>query len=360
MVKNKGNKNMHDLWEYLKVTEKPIFLYGTGNGADKILDELTRLGIQVEGVFASDGFVRNRTFRGFKVQSYSDVKAKYGGDIIVLVSFGTSLPDVINNIKRIALETELYAPDVPVIPDGTIFNLQYAKEHKSELQLAYSCLSDELSKKVFENTVMYKLTGKIQYLLECESEQSEIFDKLGIASTETFIDLGAYNGDTVLEFVSINPDYKRIYAIEPDAKNFRKLTVNTSEIENLILINSAVGKKDGKVHFKMSGGRNSATDKNGKEIEQICVDSLNAKGKVYIKLDVEGAEENAISGSLNTIKNFKPILNIAAYHKNSDIFSIPILVKKLNPDYNVFIRHHSYIPAWDTNYYFLVGDKIVK
>ncbi len=351
---------MQDLWDYLKTTKKPIFLYGTGNGADKILDELTRLNIQVEGVFASDEFVRNRTFRGFKVESYSSVKQNYG-DIIVLVSFGTSLPDVIENIKKIAATDELYAPDVPVIPDGTIFNLQYVKQHKAELELAYSYLSDEHSKKVYENTVMYKLTGKIEYLFECESEQSEIFNRLGIKGAKTFIDLGAYNGDTVLEFVSINPDYKQIFAIEPDSKNFRKLTVNTEKIKNLTLINSAVGKMNGCVNFKMSGGRNSATDKNGEEIEQICVDSLNIKDKAYIKFDVEGAEENAILGSLNTIKTLKPMLNIAAYHKNSDIFLIPIFVKSLNPDYNVFMRHHPYIPAWDTNFYFLQkGDKNEK
>ena len=123
---------MQDLWTYLKSATKPIFLYGTGNGADKILDELERLEILAEGVFASDGFVRNRTFRGFQVLSYSDVKARYG-EIIVLVSFGTFLPDVIENIKKIADENELYAPDVPVIPDGTIFNLDYVREHKKDL-----------------------------------------------------------------------------------------------------------------------------------------------------------------------------------------------------------------------------------
>ena len=106
---------MQDLWNYLKTVSKPIFLYGTGNGADKILDELIRLNISVSGVFASDGFVRSRTFRGFPVQSYSAVKQQFG-DIIVLVAFGSYLTDVIDNIKRIASENELYAPDVPVIP----------------------------------------------------------------------------------------------------------------------------------------------------------------------------------------------------------------------------------------------------
>ena len=52
-----------DMWKKLSATKKPIWLYGMGNGADKILDELTRRGISVSGVFASDGFVRHQQFR---------------------------------------------------------------------------------------------------------------------------------------------------------------------------------------------------------------------------------------------------------------------------------------------------------
>lgn len=343
---------MYDLWGYLKKAEKPIFLYGTGNGADKILDELISLGIGVKGVFASDGFVRNRAFRGFPVQSYSAVKEKYK-DIIVLVAFGSSLQNVIENIKKIAATDELYAPDVPVIPDGTIFNLNYVREHRKELETAYSYLCDEMSRKTFEDIVMYKLTGKIDYLFDCEIPQSEIFKNIGVGECGTFVDLGAYNGDTVLEFAKINENYKKIIAVEPDKKNFRKLTVNTENLENITRIQAAVGKENGKISFKMSGGRNSAIYIGNTEIDMVCVDSLIAENNAYIKFDVEGGEENAILGCEKTIKNHIPTMNIAAYHKNSDIFLIPILVKTLNPDYNVFMRHHPYIPAWDTNFYFL-------
>ena len=114
-----------------------------------------------------------------------------------------------------------------------------------------------------------------------------------------------------------------------------------------------MGEENGKALFKMSGGRNSAISGGGTEIDKICVDFLETQGKTYIKFDVEGGEENSILGAAKTIKNEMPTMNIAAYHKNSDIFLIPILVKTINPDYNVFMRHHPYIPAWDTNFYFL-------
>ena len=106
---------MTDLWHYLKSqadSGRPILLYGMGNGADKIISVAERCGIEISDFFASDGFVRGHFFHGKRVLSYSETKEKYGaGNIIVLLSFASSLPDVIENIRRISAESELYAPD---------------------------------------------------------------------------------------------------------------------------------------------------------------------------------------------------------------------------------------------------------
>ena len=69
---------MIDIWQRLKEEKRPVLLWGTGNGADKILAELTRLGISVSGVFASDGFVRERYYQGFKVMSLAEAEEAFG------------------------------------------------------------------------------------------------------------------------------------------------------------------------------------------------------------------------------------------------------------------------------------------
>ena len=103
-----------DLWKYLKNTDKPKVIYGMGNGADKILSVFSDYGIECSGIFASDDFYRpGKTFHNMAVERYSDFCERYG-DFIVLVSFATSLPEVRENILRIAAERELYAPCVPV------------------------------------------------------------------------------------------------------------------------------------------------------------------------------------------------------------------------------------------------------
>ena len=132
-----------DLWEYLASSPKSIVMYGMGNGADKILHACAEKGITVSDFFASDGFVRGHSFHGRTVRSWSEIKEVYGAEnVIVLLSFGTSREDVLENILRIADEAELYAPDVPAFGDG-LFDRSFYEAHARELDMAAELLADE-------------------------------------------------------------------------------------------------------------------------------------------------------------------------------------------------------------------------
>lgn len=340
-----------DLWEYLSKTDKLVVIYGTGNGADKIINQLEKRKIKISAIFASDGFVRDRYFRGFHVQSFDDVIRAFG-DVIVLVSFGSSLANVIDNIKKISSICETYAPDVPVIDDGNVFDKNYFADNFEKIKKALSLLSDDESRNVFINIVRYKITGKIDYLLNCESDKSEAIKLLNLSDTESYLDLGAYNGDTVEEFINSVNGYKDITAVEPDMRNFKKLAHNTNGLHNICNYNVGISDKDGEMLFSMRGGRNSSVNGKGDIIKCRCINSLcYQSGVSYIKMDVEGQERAAILGGANTIKKYAPKMNIAVYHRNEDIFDLPILVNSINPNYKLYLRHHPYIPAWDTNLY---------
>jgi len=339
-----------DMWQHLKETNKPIFLYGMGKGAETIYAELTRRGIAVTGIFASDGFVRGHSFLGFPVVSYSQAKERYG-DIIVLLSFGSSLPDVIANIKRIAAEQELYAPDVPVYGEG-IFDLSYVREHKAELEQVYNALSDDLSRKTFKDVLLYRLTGKINYLFDCESSVAEGYELLQLGQHEVYVDLGAYRGETVTEFLEF-AGAKKIIAVEPDEKTFLKLQNNLMDIPQAEAMHLAIHHKTEEVFFAMRGGRNSSigAGKKGKWIQGDCLDRI-APDATYIKMDVEGEEANAILGGKTLIAENRPKMRISCYHRTEDIFALPLQVLALRSDYKVYLRHHPYLPYWDTEFYF--------
>ena len=344
---------MKDLWTYLKDTTKPIVLYGMGNGADKIISVLDSYDIKISGVFASDGFVRQKVFHGFNVTDYKTAKDTFG-DMIVLVCFGSSLPDVIANIKRIANEQELYAPDVPVYGDN-LFNMEYAVANEKRLKNIYNRLADNTSKKVFENAVMYKLTGKIDYLFDCQTLSEEIYKNiLKFNDNETYFDLGAYRGDTVEEFLSVVNDCNKIVAVEPDFKSYNKLCAATEGAQKITNINACISDIDGKVNFDMQHSRGSSLGKGEGTINSVTVDTLALKNApTYIKMDIEGAEVAAIKGGSATISKLKPKMQIAAYHRSEDLFAVPEQVLNLRDDYKIYLRHFPSLPCWDMSYYFI-------
>lgn len=341
------------LWEYLKTVEKPIVLYGMGNGADKIIKVLNEYGIKFDGVFASDGFVRDKLFHGHKISSYSELKEKFG-DMVVLLCFGSERPEVIANVKRIAAEQELYAPEVPVI-EGGLFTKEYYEQNKVEFDWVYEHLVDDVSKKTFINTIKYKISGKIDYLFDCEVSKDEPYQSFfRLSDKESFLDLGAYTGDTVADFIKRVGDYSSIIACEPDQKSYKKLVFNTEGLKNMTAINAAVSNSDKKALFGMRGGRNSGVLGGKTEIDFITVDTLlEEKDISYIKMDVEGEELKVIEGAKETVLKNRPKMLVSCYHRTEDLLTLPKAIYNIRCDYKIYMRHFSSLPAWDTNYYFV-------
>ena len=215
-----------DLWSYLKDEGRPLVIYGTGDGADKIIDELDRRGLKrlISGIFASSGFVRSgRVFRDFKVESFEDVSSRLK-DFIVLVSFGSSLPDVLSYVYSIEKKTELYAPDVPVC-GGEVFDMEFAGRNMARLENVYSRLADDISRNTFKCLVNYKLSGRLDHLRSCEVTPAEADSILGPLEKDcSYIDLGAYRGDTLERFTSMFPEISSATAVEPERHSFKKLT----------------------------------------------------------------------------------------------------------------------------------------
>ena len=344
-----------DLWQYLATSSKKIVMYGMGNGADKILRVCDQRGIEVCDFFASDGFVRGHSFHGKTVLSYSEVKAKYGSEnIIVLLSFASSLPEVIENILRIASECELYAPDVPVFGE-TLFDMDFYLDNEEKLDAVRGMLEDEESRGIFDNTLRYKLTGDVRYLEIAVSDKEKVYRELLCSeNTKCCADLGAYNGDTVRELAIYAPRLEDAIALEPDARNFRKLSTYAESEDRFKVepINAAAWSCETVLEFDAGGNRNSNVSGKGKtvSVSAVALDGVVGERVVdYIKYDVEGSEKEAILGSVNTIRSFSPKLLVSLYHRSEDIFELPMLIRELGADYRLYLRRYRYIPAWDLN-----------
>ena len=345
-----------DLWQYLTLTDKTIVMYGMGNGADKILAVCEKFNIQIADFFASDGFVRGHSFHGKRVLSYSETKEKYGAEnIIVLLSFGSSLPDVLSLFKKVSSECELYAPDVPVCGD-TLFTLDFFKNNQEKILAVRKLLADELSKQIFDNVILYKLTGKIDYLFDAECQRSDTFKLINAKNIKSFADLGAYKGDTLSEMLNTAPALEYAYALEPDTRTYKKLEAFCQSYTGKAKLypkNIAAWSKKDTLIFNSSSNRNSgafAPTTNAKtvDIDADALDNILDGAQIdHIKYDVEGAESSAIEGSAQTIHRYSPTLTVSVYHRSEDIFELPLQIHALKSDYKLFLRRYPYVPAWD-------------
>ena len=173
------------------------------------------------------------------------------------------------------------------------------------------------------------------------------------------IDIGAYDGDTVLEFVSHNTEYSDIIAFEPDYMTYKKLIRNTEGIRDLTCENKAVCRREGKITFASGGGRASHCGDDGASVDCASVDSycgythIAASGVPVgsIKIDAEGMDEEVICGAVNTIYCCKCNVGVALYHRAEDIIELPLLLRKHNSKYKFYLRKKEYVPAWDVFLY---------
>lgn len=340
---------MSDFWGRIKETELPVILYGTGDAADKLLSLMGKRGVRISGVFASDSFVRRRTFHSFRVLSYADARRIFGRMCIVM-GFGTHEKSVIEDIRKIASENEFYCPSLLIDEDGNPFDEEYYLSHLGDFNEFRETLSDERSREILDAVVRYRLSGEITNLYGIWEDDKTSWGNLNIGKAETFVDVGAYNGDTIMRFLDMTGyAYEKIIAIEPDRRSFRKAERNLGGMERVVLYNTLLSDREEKVMFSIGEGRGNVRSLEGKEITTTTLDSILENEKpTIIKFDAEGDEEKILEGGRRIIRECKPKLILSVYHRIDDFWRLLHIVRKINPAYSKFtLRCARAIPDWD-------------
>ena len=333
----------------LKAEKRPIFLYGMGNGAEKIYAHLVNNQIKIQGVVASDGFVRNQEFLGFTVKGISETADVYG-ELCLILCFGLE-GEKSHFLYELSKKHKIISPNLPVFGKG-VFDKEYILNNIDKIQRLHDILEDDLSKKLFIRLLKYNVTGELCYVMgdEFSTPPDEFY-----LHDKRHIDVGAYDGDTVFEFIEKSTAYRDIVAFEPDPMTFKKLTKNLTGVRDCICVNAAVGKSKALIRFESGGGRAShcgegEANTQMRSIDEFCgFTHIHAEGERVgsIKIDAEGMDESVVFGAVNTIYCCKPNLSVALYHRAYDIIELPLLLRKHNPKYKFYLRKKEYIPAWD-------------
>lgn len=347
----------YSLWDKLKHNDKPIFMYGTGNGADKIIDALNRYEVKLDGVFASDGFVRDRWFHEMKVRSYSDVTSEYGDNITVLLAFGTTLDSVRNFIEMLDERHELIIPDVPLY-GGELFDMNYYLSHKKKLDEAREIFADQRSKDIFDDAINFRLTGKLKYLSNVCDHTESLCELFGNQKIRTLIDGGAFKGDSTRDFAN-SLDVEKIIAVEADPKTYAKLCAYAADEDKtkVVPVNAALWEVNTTIEYVSSASRGSGESGKNRRAKETSVDAvtldtiIGSESVDFIKLDIEGAESGALSGAEKALREHEPNMEVSLYHRTDDLFELPLRLKKALPRHKFYLRRVPCIPMWDLNLY---------
>ena len=220
-------------------------------------------------------------------------------------------------------------------------------EHIDDYVWLYNNLSDYSSKKllygILNNWYQYDFTT----LKECMNYNYKHYFDLDIiphSNNQVFVDVGAYIGDTTMDFINTYNNYKKIYCYEITLETMAKLKNNLSKYNNIIFKNKAVSNDNSIMYLKESSVNSSANqiDNNGTiEIETVSLDNDILEKIDIIKMDIEGGEYDALIGCKNHIINDNPTLLISVYHNNEDLWKLPKLINEFNNNYNFYLRYYS-------------------
>lgn len=157
--------------------------------------------------------------------------------------------------------------------------------------------------------------------------------------------------------------FRRVVAIEPDPANHQCLEAYLRSLpeglrERVTPMQLAVGSRKGQISFDATGTAASATGVGGFEVECAPLDEiLDDSQPSYIKMDIEGAEADALSGAGRIISAHAPVLAICLYHKQEDLWRLPLLIRSLSDRYRLFLRRYS-DDCWEQVCYAVPGDRL--
>ena len=331
---NEYDKNLVEKFIYDRDIKKYIL------GINKLTKSVKKH-IEIDGII--DDFTRVQSSRKKSILKIEDVPKD---SIILWVSTGSPL-EVKNTLDSLGYthisylslckysNLDLVSP--PFIMD---FEDDYLK-NSSEYVKTYDLLADERSKVEFEKVINFKISFDYTFMLGFTNNHDEqYFDKDLIANIPNikFVDGGGYVGDTLPTIIKNFPDFEKIYCIEPNDLHLSIAKRNFSKYQNIEFINCGLGKEKISSTKQDDLQNNCAHDYQAQEINTI--DNLINEEVDFIKMDIEGAEQDAIEGAKNTIKKYSPILAICIYHKAEDWYKIPQKVLDINPHYKIYLRHY--------------------
>jgi len=216
---------------------------------------------------------------------------------------------------------------------------------------ALALFRDDRSRDLFIRHALWRLTMEFELLPAADPE--EIYFPEGLCRPgrgEVLADAGAFDGDTCRRMLEVwGEGARQIHAFEPDpasGRSFQAWMAGSGDRERIRFHPTALGARPGTLRFLGTGALNAASGRDGVEVPCRTLDQELADDPPdFIKMDIEGAELDALHGAVNLLRR-GPALAICLYHVQDHLWSIPNLVHAHMPDHALHLRGHG-TDAWE-------------
>jgi FkbM family methyltransferase len=352
-----------------------LVLFGAGNLGRRTLAGLRKIGIEPRCFVDNNSSRWGQSLDGLPLIGPEEAARLYGSRAtFVVVIWGALAKDRMSHrieqlrqlgCRSVVTFMPLYwkFPDL-FLPHYTIDLPHRIHLDSDRIRKAFNLMADDRSRSEFVAQLKFRAQGDFAALPSPVEGPIYFRDELfQLGKRETLVDCGAFDGDTLNLFLEITANsFDRIIAFEPDPDNFIKLSgfVNSLPIqirERIMLHQAATGAVHERVRMEVGSGPASHLGSGECEVECLTLDSvLREVPATFIKMDIEGSELSTLAGARDTIRRDNPILAISAYHRQSDLWNIPLLIHELNPGYSFYLRPHM-LEAWDLVCYAVPGNR---
>jgi FkbM family methyltransferase len=337
---------------------RPVVLFGAGVLGQRISRALRMARIEPQAFADNNPGLHGKQVDGVAVMAPVEAARRFGsaGVFIIAVwrpAHSGGLCDIDGQLR--ALGCELIIPFVPVLwlfPQQLLPHYLWDAPSRMDgerhaIETALALFDDDSSRREFLAQIEFRRTGDFRVLPPIEKHPQYFPDFIKPHSDECFVDCGAYDGDSIASFLKWSRgQFRKVIAFEADPVCFEKLREFASGLKGIAgqieCHAAAVASGPGTVRFNATGQAGaSISDEGGIEVKSVALDeALQAEQPTFIKMDIEGAEAEALRGAQSTIRRCQPILAVCVYHNQSDLWRLPLLMRELLPEARLFLRSY--------------------
>ena len=215
-------------------------------------------------------------------------------------------------------------------------------------------VADEIRKRLVDDIGIDEKNIRMG-IFDWRNNQGQYFDYFEAKENEVFVDCGCFDGSTCYNFAGWcgHKGFDHIYSFEADPKNYERSKKLLEPLGKCDLYPYGTADVSKKVYFAADAfetsciiSKEEAEKRNFEgtlEIETRALDDvLEGKRVTFIKMDIEGAEYEALTGARKLIMENRPRMAISVYHKFEDFVILADLVLKMHPDYRIAFRHYGF------------------